>query len=296
MLLKYYTKKIARNVLPGRIYQYFKGVKKRCQGYLRKRAKARAISCNGRFDTGQMRAVLQSLGIRKDGVLLVQSSMNRFYNFDGTAKDVLSLLRETIGHDGTLVMPAFPLYNQDGPYFFDVNKTPSQTGILCELMRRQPGVRRSLQAVHSVCAVGPMAEELLAEHHLDAYTCGLKSPFYKIAKHDGQILGLGLPPGYTTFFHAVEDIDVQRYPRPIYVGGPVSFTVIDESGRELSVSVHLRNPKVTATMRLSRITDNLSEKAHRVLSIYGVPAFIANAKPLLEELCALRDKGIVLYD
>lgn len=295
-LFRYYAKNVTRKILPSSAWQQLRNIKLRHEGSLRKKAESDAITRYGYFNVEQMREALKSVEIKRGGILFVQSSLNRFYNFKGTARDILLLLEEIIGPEGTLIMPSFPGYSEDGLFFFDVRKTPAQTGLLCELLRRHPGVIRSLNPVHSVCAVGPMAEELLSEHHLSPFTCGNKSPFAKMADHGGQILGLGLPPGYTTFFHVVEDIDPEKYPRPIYVRKPVDYTVINETGQELSVSVCLRNPRVATTMKLERVTQHLSEQAHRVFSIYGVPAFIADAKLLLGELCSLRDKGIILYD
>lgn len=295
-LFKYYAKGITRKILPSSTCQQLRNIKLRHEGSLRKKAKSDAIARYGYFNAEQMREALKSAEIKRGGILYVQSSLNRFYNFKGTAIDILLLLEEIIGPEGTILMPSFPEYSKDKTFIFDVRKTPAQTGLLCELFRRRSGVVRSLNPQHSTCGIGPMAEELLSEHHLSPFTCGSKSPLAKIADHCGQILGLGLPPGHTTFLHVVEDIDPDKYPRPIYVRKPVDYTVINEIGQELSVSVNLRNPKVSNTIRLERITQHLSEQAHRVFSIYGVPAFIADAKLLLGELCSLRDKGIILYD
>jgi aminoglycoside 3-N-acetyltransferase len=295
-LFRYYAKNVTKKILPSSAWQQLRNIKLRHKASFRRKAKSDAIARYGYFNVAQMREALKSVEIKRGGILFVQSSLNRFYNFKGTAIDILLLLEEIIGPEGTLIMPSFPGYSEEGLFFFDVRKTPAQTGLLCELLRRRPDVIRSLNPPHSVCAIGPMAEELLSEHHLSPFTCGSKSPFAKIADHGGQILGLGLPPGCTTFFHVVEDIDPEKYPRPIYVRKPVDYTVINETGQKLSVSVCLRNPKVTTTMKLERVTQHLSEQAHRVFSIYGVPAFIADAKLLLGELCSLRDKGIILYD
>lgn len=282
--------------MPSSTYDYLRNISLKNKGSRRKDAKSDAIARYGHFNIDQMRQMLESVGLRKGGILLVQISFNRFYNFAGSAKDVLLLLEELVGPAGTLIIPAFPGHPIDGPFFFDVRKTPSQTGLLCELFRRRPGVIRSLNPIHSVCAIGPMAEELLSEHHLEPYTCGNKSPFVKLAEHGGQILGLGLPPCYTTLLHAVEDIEPEKYPRAIYVTAPIKYTVIDNAGKKLSVSVYLRNDKVTSTMRLERFAEHLSDHAQRVFFIHGVPAFIADAKLLLEESFQLRDRGITLYD
>lgn len=295
-LFKYHAKSLSRKILPSSFYGHLRNISQKKQGAQRKKDKSNAIDRYGHFNIDQMREVLESVGVRKGGILLVQISFNRFYNFSGTAKDILLLLEEMIGPEGTLLLPSFPGYSENGPFFFDVRKTPSQTGIVCEFFRRRPGVIRSLNPIHSVCAIGPMAEELLSEHHLDPYTCGSKSPFAKIADHGGQVLGLGLPPCYTTLLHTVEDIDPEKYPKAVYVKEPVNYTVIDESGQKLSVDVYLRNAKVVTTMKLDRISVHLSEQAHRVFSIYGVPAFVADAKLLLDESLQLRDKGVTLYD
>lgn len=295
-LLKYYAKKATKKILPPGACQKLRDIKLRHEGNLRKKAKVDAIARYGYFNVEQLREALKKEGIKKGGILFVQSSLNRFYNFKGTAMDVLLLLEEIVGPEGTLAMPSFPGYSNDGPFLFDVRKTPARTGLLCELFRRRPGVIRSLNPSQPTCAIGPMARELLSEHHLSPFTCGERSPLAKIVKYGGQILGLGLPPGYTTLYHVLEDLDPENFPRPIHVKKFVDFTVINDAGQELSVSVCPRNTKVKATMNLKRISQHLSEQAHRVFSIYGVPAFIIDAKLFLDELYSLRDKGITLYD
>lgn len=295
-LFRYYAKNVTKKILPSSTCQLLRNIKLRHEGRLRKKAKSDAITRYGYFNVEQMREALKTAEIKKGGILFVQSSLNRFYNFKGTAMDVLLLLEEIVVPEGTLAMPSFPEYSNDGPFFFDVRKTPAQTGLLCELFRRRPGVIRSLNPSQSTCAIGPMARELLSEHHLSPFTCGEKSPLAKIAKHGGQILGLGLPPGYTTLYHVLEDLDPENFPRPIHAKKLVDFTVIDETGKKLSVSVCPRNPKVTTTMNLERLSQHLSKQAQRVFSIYGVPAYIIDAKLFLEELYSLRDKGITLYD
>lgn len=283
-------------MLPSFAFQRLRDIKLKREGRLRKKAQAKAVDRYGYFDIDQMHEALKEAGVKRGGILFVQASLNRFYNFKGTAVDVLSMLEELIGPEGTLVMPSFPEHSNNEPFFFDVRKTPGQTGLLCELFRRRPGVIRSLHPSHSTCASGPMAEELLSEHHLSPFVCGDKSPLAKIGRYGGQLLGLGLPPGYITFYHVVEDIEPEKFPRPIHAKKLIDFKVINETGQQLVVSVCPRNPKIASTMKLDRITSHLSEQAYRVFFIYGVPAYIADARLLMDELCSLRDKGIILYD
>ncbi|MBU0506323.1 AAC(3) family N-acetyltransferase [bacterium] len=226
---------------------------------------------------------------------MVQSSFDRFYNFDGTAEDVLNVLERIVGDRGTLMMPAHPRYNIKTPSFFDVRKTPTRTGLLCELFRRKSGVLRSLHPTHSVCARGPLAKMLVEEHHKDPLSCGLLSPYAKLVEFSGNILGLGLPPGYTTFLHVVEDLDVDAYPKRVYADKIFEFTIMDERGDKFTMKLKRRDNRMGARMDLPRFTKYLNEKGHRVFDVHGIPCFVARAKPLLDELKDLTKRGILLY-
>ena len=41
-----------------------------------------------------------------------------------------------------------------------------KTRIAIETFRKQPGVARSINATHSLAAIGPMAEEIIRDHEL----------------------------------------------------------------------------------------------------------------------------------
>jgi Aminoglycoside 3-N-acetyltransferase len=89
--------------------------------------------------------------------VFVHSSMDQL-NLGFPFYRVLSLIREVIGGEGTILFPTYP---QLSSYeflargeIFDVRKTPSYTGILTEFARRQRGALRSLHPTKSVCALG----------------------------------------------------------------------------------------------------------------------------------------------
>ncbi len=50
---------------------------------------------------------------------------------------------------------------------FDHEKMPSNVGAISEAFRRSHGVVRSVHPPHSVCAMGPLAAELTADHPMD---------------------------------------------------------------------------------------------------------------------------------
>ena len=102
-------------------------------------------------------------------------------------------------------MPAFPLLkNQDS--VFSIKDTPSSTGILTEIFRKYPGVKRSANKC-SACAIGPKSDYLLNEHIYSETSYDEKSPYYKLAELNALIFSFGLNKYYLpTSIHCVESI------------------------------------------------------------------------------------------
>ncbi|HNR80653.1 MAG TPA: AAC(3) family N-acetyltransferase [Mesotoga infera] len=94
---------------------------------------------------------------------------------------------------------------------FDHEKAPSNVGAISEAFRRSHGVVRSVHPPHSVCAMGPLAAELTADHHMDRTPVGLYSPFRKLVERDDLVLfiGCGLRPN--TLMHGVDEIVEPSY-------------------------------------------------------------------------------------
>lgn len=295
-LLGHRSRALMRKAVPGVIRRRIRDTLRKKSARVLETAKKEAIDRYGWFEPDELFRDLKIMGIQRGGILLVQSSFGRFHNFSGTSEDLLSVLEQLVGAEGTMMMPAHPHYRENGPFIFNVCKSPAKTGLLCELFRRRPGVFRSLHPTHSVCARGPLARELLSDHHKDPLSCGPLSPYAKLAEYGGEILGLGLPPGYTTFFHVVEDMNIKTYPRRLYADRVYEFTIIDETGRQLFMKLQRRDRGTGKRMNLPRLVQHLSEESHRTFSIRGIPCFKASATPLLKELQSLTKQEILLYD
>ena len=117
---------------------------------------------------------LIDLGVTPGRTLWVQSSWNEFYNVPLRPSEMIDLLRDLLGPGGTLAMPAFPI-DQNPDKVFLVDRAPVYTGLLCEVFRRTPDMRRSIHLSSSVCAVGPNADFLVRDHHLTADALGQRT-------------------------------------------------------------------------------------------------------------------------
>jgi aminoglycoside 3-N-acetyltransferase len=155
---------------------------------------------------------LLALGVRPGGVLLVHSSLRALGSVPGGAETVIQALLAALGESGTLLMPAlsYEHVTPEKPHF-DLLKTPSNVGLIPETFRLRPGTRRSVHPTHSVCAVGPLAAELLDLHLEDSTPCGPHSPFHALPKHNGQILMLGCGLEPNTSMHAIEELVIPSY-------------------------------------------------------------------------------------
>ncbi|UUU21848.1 AAC(3) family N-acetyltransferase [Streptomyces sp. DSM 40750] len=174
-------------------------------------------------DVTRLPDLLARLGVRPGGVLMVHSSLR---GTGWSPTEVRNALLDTLGPDGTLVVPAFTPENSDtSPSYhsrtegmterekadfrasmlpFEPNATPCPTmGALAECVRTTPGAVRSAHPQTSFAAIGRRAEELLAGH--DPYChLGERSPMAALYRADAQVLLLRVGFEVCTAFHLAE--------------------------------------------------------------------------------------------
>ena len=224
---------------------------------------------------------LQTLGLRNNSVLLVHSSLKSFGIVPGGAETIIQGLIQAIGDRGTLLMPALSYQSvRSANPNFDLRQTPSCVGLIPESFRTRSGSLRSLHPTHSVCGIGPLAEEILGKHQNDNTPCGPHSPFHLLPKFDGQILMLGCGLNPNTSMHAIEEI----FKPPYLFGSPTIYTLTDRNGRTYQKEYNPHNFKNT---------DQRYERVAKVLfAPYLKVGFVANAKTHLIETKALWNKVI----
>lgn len=154
----------------------------------------------------KLEACFDTLGLSSDATLLVHSSFKRCAQDGYRAEDILGIFCEYFS-SGSLLMPtmSWRFVKREQPVF-DVAETPSNTGILTELYRKQPGVIRSLHPSHSVCGRGVNVADIISTHHESLTPCDKKSPFARLVELDADILMFGIGMDCCTLIHHVEEI------------------------------------------------------------------------------------------
>jgi aminoglycoside 3-N-acetyltransferase len=139
-------------------------------------------------------------------VLLVHASFRPLAKEGLTPSRLIELLQIQLGKEGTLVMPTFS-YNYSGicdvtPY--DRNTTPGlENGILSEVFRQTPGVKRSGNPTYSVAAWGKYAELLTDGSRNDA-GLGFGSSYENASKLGAKILLLNVANNRNSMLHYAE--------------------------------------------------------------------------------------------
>lgn len=199
---------------------------------------------------------LARLGLQPGMAVIAHSSLSAIGWVVGGARGVIEALAETVGPDGTLMMPAFsgqvsdPAEWRDPPVPqpwletirahmppFDPARTETRNmGAIAEQFRSWPGVRRSAHPTQSWAAWGRHAEALTAVHSLE-WPTGWDTPLGAFYALDGQVLLLGVGYNRNTTLHHAETRSVRRRAVrksiPVAAGAGVSWTTIDDVADDL---------------------------------------------------------------
>ena len=179
--------------------------------------------------------VMKSMGMQRGDCVMVHASMKEFYNYRGTAEEIIEGILDVIGEEGTLLMPSYPAIkfhlNDYCFIHFDVRNTPSAAGYLSEAFRKYPGVKRSINVQHATCAIGRLADFFLSEQYKSLTAWDEYSPYYKMTKVDTKVFTLGCPGLISTVVHVPESVLRDKHPFFAQLfEKPITYNYIDYDG------------------------------------------------------------------
>ena len=153
-----------------------------------------------------IRHALTAVGLATGDVVLVHSSLSAFGHVAGGADTVIDALLETVGPEGTVVVPTFtwgPFHNAERVVLDLLNTSvKAEVGIIPETFRRRPEAKRSTHICHSVAAIGPHTDAVMGE---GIRSFGAGSTFHRLYDLDAWCLFLGATFNSCTELHAVEE-------------------------------------------------------------------------------------------
>ena len=130
-------------------------------------------------------------GLQKNDTVMIHSSMRSLGEVEGRAEGFLRALAEYFT-DGLIAFPtlSWDLVNARQPVY-SVRDTPCTTGLLPELFRKFPGVKRSLHPTHSITALGKDADDFLAGHERFDSPAHRNSPWGRLYDRKAKIFFVG---------------------------------------------------------------------------------------------------------
>ncbi len=166
---------------------------------------------------------LKEIGVQKGQAIMVHTSLSSLGYVCGGAQSVIEALIESVGQEGTIMMPTQSWKNLDpsaGVYWqepqqwwpvireyipaYDKRITPTNTmGAVSEMFRQWPGTLRSDHPARSVAAWGHYARYLTENHDLSDIF-GDSSPIGRLYELDGYVLLIGVGYDKNTSLHLAD--------------------------------------------------------------------------------------------
>ena len=166
---------------------------------------------------------LKEAGVAEGQTVIVHTSLSSIGFVCGGAQVVVDALLETVGADGTIVMPTQSWKNLDpetGVHWeepkewwqiirdnwpaYDKRITPTNTmGAVAECFRTYPGTLRTDHPARSVSANGKNAEYITSHHDLSDIF-GETSPLGKLYELDASVLLIGVGYDKNTSIHLAD--------------------------------------------------------------------------------------------
>jgi aminoglycoside 3-N-acetyltransferase len=245
-----------------------------------------------KYDTLFFLKFIEDLGIKSGDTVFFSSSWDEFYNYSDDIKTLIESLKDFLGEKGNLVMPSNTSFFENG-HTFDLQKTPTNAGLIAELFRRFPGVKRSIHLNSSVCIYGPKANFYIKDHEKSLTAWDTNSPYNKLYEENAKILTLGCGFFFSmgTPWHCVDSIMYKKnekfkeiYDKRI----KYRWKNKDEEGNGITLVRKLES-------KLSYINKYLTKVPHQNGKLSNLIGYSVDIKPLVNEGLNLAEKGISLY-
>ena len=151
---------------------------------------------------------LRQIGLVKGDHIFTHSNVGFFGILEGaeTENDYYRIFKaaifNVIGSEGTMIMPTFT-YSYCWKKFYNKKTSPSECGLLPEMMRLDPEAFRSDDANFSIVAIGNLAEYFIRNPPINSF--GPDSFWERFLMKNGKIVNFNFDSA-STFFHYVERV------------------------------------------------------------------------------------------
>jgi aminoglycoside 3-N-acetyltransferase len=258
-------------------------------------------------------AYLKEMGVKRDSLLVIHSSYDVLSSTGLKPQEIICRLRELVGKNGTIALPAIRLYKEEpSPESllntnmneivceYNIMRTPLQSGLLPFTVLRMKDSVCSHFPLNPLVAIGPLAKEMM-EHNIDNEKCsahGKESCWKYCLDHDAFIIGLGVDlEHHNTMAHVMEEAydgwhwsDNEWYQNR-------TFDIIDEYNHKKRIIVRERKPKwgMLHIAELNMVHQLYKFGIIRKKKFGNIPVCVERAQDLREFLQARNGNGFPYF-
>jgi aminoglycoside 3-N-acetyltransferase len=254
------------------------------------------------YDEGQLLAVLRDAGVRDGDSLMLHSAFNGAHGFRGSIAQLTRVFTDAVGPEGHVLMVSLPYRSSSLDYVrklkvFDVRNTPSMMGMVSEMFRRWPDVKRSMHPTHPVLVRGPRAEWFTEYQPNSRYPCGPGSPFEKLAIADGKVAFFNVGFENYTFFHYLEHLVNELLPFPLYTQDAFEVSNLDNLGEPGKASTFVFAPEAIARRRIDILEAALRKRGHiQERHVGASTVLVVRVQDSIDCVLEMASRGEFFYD
>lgn len=180
------------------------------------------------IDYNKIEKFLFANGVAKGELIVVHSSYAPLKGRGKTANQIIDMLCDFVGSQGTVAMPAMPKFKNAVDvkdyltkdysnilFEYNVQKTSVKTGVLPLMLHKRETSMRSRHPINSMVAMGPLSESIMENNLSDnsSLACGEDSSWKSCLDNDAIIIGLGTDLTHSlTMIHVAEDVLNEKWP------------------------------------------------------------------------------------
>ena len=264
-------------------------------------------SSNVKIDFNNVLKWLRVKGVSKGSTLVVHSSYESLESSGISPPEIIEMLIDFLGSEGTLAMPAIRKYSSNSNVYnylenseieevtiYNPRKTKISTGALPFYMLRDERSFISRHPLNSMVAIGRLAESMM-ENNLNGYKptpCGVNSSWNYCIKNNAYIVGIGINLVHSlTIVHVAEDTLDDNWPIKNWYRDR-TFKIIDRDFESTRI-VRERRPKYGTLYFAERTLqrDLLREGILEKIRIDNVKVEILNSIELMNFLKRKNQNG-----
>ena len=171
---------------------------------------------------------LKKIGLKKGDILIVHSSFTPFENSGISPFDIINMLLDLVGKEGTLVMPVIRSHEKYKKnknikndnlevveFEYNVKKSPVRTGIIPFYLMNKKNAITSLIPFNTITSIGSESKQMIKDELLDKFPTpnGINSPWKYCTDRNALVISLGIDLTHSlTILHTPEDVMNENWP------------------------------------------------------------------------------------